>query len=170
MRQDVDRGKANIEAFLCPEVLTPLEENYMHWHNRLYHLPQKYTKRMSESGLLPAEFAKMKKIPKCPGCELGKGHKQPWRVKGYPGGSIKKNFETNPGDAVSTDQLVSAQEGLIPQVMGTLTSARITGATVFVDHASSYMYVHLMRSLSTECTLEEKAACERIFATYGHKI
>ena len=170
LRQDVDRGKANIEAFLCPEVLTPIEENYMHWHNRLYHLPQKYMKRMSESGFLPAEFAKMKKIPKCPGCEFGKGHKRPWRVKGSPGGSIKKEFETNPGDAVSTDQIVSAQEGLIPQVTGTLTSARITGATVFVDHASSYMYVHLMRSLSTECTLEAKAACERIFATYGHKV
>ena len=170
LRQDVDRGNTNIEAFLCPEVLTPIEENYMHWHNRLYHLPQKYMKRMSESGFLPAEFAKMKKIPKCPGCEFGKGHKRPWRVKGSPGGSIKKEFETNPGDAVSTDQIVSAQEGLIPQVTGTLTSARITGATVFVDHASSYMYVHLMRSLSTECTLEAKAACERIFATYGHKV
>ena len=126
--------------------------------------------RMSESGFLPAEFAKMKKIPKCPGCEFGKGHKRPWRVKGSPGGSIKKEFETNPGDAVSTDQIVSAQEGLKPQVTGTLTSARIIGATVFVDHASSYMYVHLMRSLSTECTLEAKAACERIFATYGHKV
>ena len=38
LRQDVDRGNANIEAFLCPEVLTPIEENYVHWHNRLYHL------------------------------------------------------------------------------------------------------------------------------------
>jgi len=121
MRHDVDRGHANIEAFLCPEVLTPIGEDYMHWHNRLYHLPQKYMKRMSESGFLPPKFAKMKKILKCPGCEFGKGHKRPWGVKGSLGGSIKKDFETNPGDAVSTDQLVSAQEGLIPQVTGMLT-------------------------------------------------
>jgi len=47
MRQDINRGNANIDAFLCPEVLTPIEEDYMYWHNQLYHLPQIYTKRMS---------------------------------------------------------------------------------------------------------------------------
>ena len=97
-------------------------------------------------------------------------HKLPSARNG--GGSIRKANETEPGNGVSTDQLVSAQEGLIPQITGTLTSPQITSATVFVDHATQFLlYVHLMPSLSTENTLEAKAACcERVFATYGHNI
>ena len=45
------------------------------------------------------------------------------------------------------DQIVSAQPGLVPQMSGNLTSSRITGATVFVDHVSHYTYVHLMHEL-----------------------
>ena len=131
----------------------------MHWHNRFHHLSHLGMMRLSKAGILPASFSKMKTVPKCASCAFSKTQKRPWRTKGSPGGSIRKDSETNPGDGVSTDQLVvSAQEGLIPQVTGTLTSARITGATVFVDHVMKFLYVHLMRSLSTEETLEIKAA------------
>ena len=53
---------------------------------------------------------------------------------------------------------------------GFLTAERITGATVFVDHVTQYTYVHLMKGLTTELTLEAKAACERVFSQFGHKI
>ena len=66
----------------------------------------------------------------------------------------------------STDQLVSAQGGLIPQRTGKLMSARYVGATVFVDHFSHYVYVHLMRQLTAEATLEAKNAWEQLAGTH----
>ena len=57
-------------------------------------------------------------------------------------------METAPGDGISVDQIVSAQPGQVPQMTGNLTANRITGATVFLDHVSHYIYVHLMQELS----------------------
>eukprot|EP00957_Ditylum_brightwellii_P080845 6149658-Ditylum_brightwellii.AAC.1 len=62
----------------------------------------------------------------------------------------------SPGDGTSTNQLVSGQPGLVPQISGQLTNKRITGATVYVDHATDLLYIHLMQSLSAEETLESK--------------
>ena len=50
------------------------------------------------------------------------------------------------------DHLVSAQPGLIPQMSGFLTNfnLRITRATVFVDHYSDHVFVHLTKNLTLE--------------------
>ena len=68
------------------------------------------------------------------------------------------------------DQIVSAQPGLIPQVSGTLTTARMKGATVFDDHVTQFIYAHLMKDHTQESTLEAKAAFEKLMATHGHKV
>ena len=78
---------------------------------------------------------------------------------------IRSKSETNPGDGVSVNQLVSAQPGLIPQMAGFLTNERIVGATVFVDHVTQYIYVHLMKGLTTDATIEAKVACEEVVVT-----
>ena len=65
------------------------------------------------------------------------------------------------------DHLVSAQPGLIPQMSGSLTNLRITGATVFVDHYSDHVFVYLMKNLTLEETLLAKAAYERFLQTVG---
>ena len=62
---------------------------------------------------------------------------------------------------MATDQLVSAQPGLVPQGKGTATRARIWGATIFVDHATDWTKVHLMQDASGDSTLEAKNAFER---------
>ena len=49
------------------------------------------------------------------------------------------------GEEVGTDQIVSAQPGLVPQEKGKLTRARIWGATVFIDYYSDKVKVHLMQ-------------------------
>ena len=33
-----------------------------------------------------------------------------------------------------------------------------------------YIYVHLMQELSGDATIEAKAACDKVFANFGHKI
>ncbi len=163
-------NRDDLDTILCPQVLSPDEEEFMHWHHRLFHLPAKQMMRLSKHGVIPRKFSKMKRIPKCASCAFGQAHRRQWRTKSKAGSSIRSDSESKPGDGVSTDQLVSAQPGLIPQISGTLTSDRITGATVFVDHVARYIYVHLMRDLTSDATLEAKAACEKVFSDFGHKI
>ena len=62
------------------------------------------------------------------------------------------------------------QTQMIPQRTGKLMSARYVGATIFVDHFSDYVYVHLMRELTAEATLEAKNAWERLAGTHVVRI
>lgn len=156
-------------SFLCPTVLSLNAEQYLKWHTRLGHLPDRHMKRMSKLGFLPKSFLKLDPPPICAACAFGKAHKRPWRTRGVSG-HIRKDSEIKPGDGVSIDQLQSAQPGLIPQTAGFLTSQRFEGATVFVDHFSHFVYVHLMRNLTLEETLEAKASFERILNTFGHQV
>jgi hypothetical protein len=73
----------------------------------------------------------------------------------------------SPGARASTDQLVSAQPGLIPQISGRLTHQRVNGATIFVDHCSDHVYVYLMRDLLLDETLTAKHGYERFLALHG---
>ena len=85
-------------------------------------------------------------------CVFGWSHRQPWRSKKTPG-TIRKESETEPGNCVSIDHIVSAQPGLIPQTSGYLINKRIWGARVFVDHVLEYTNVALMRDLSLDETI-----------------
>ena len=96
-------------------------------------------------------------------------HRKPWRPS-KKRGKIRRDDETAPGMCTCTDQLVSAQGGLIPQKTGKLMSARYVDATVFVDHFSDYVYVHLMREFTAEATLEAKNAWERLAGTHAVRI
>ena len=53
----------------------------------------------------------------------------------------------------SIDQKVTAQPGLIPQVIGALTHAKFCESTIFVDHYSDYFYDDIMRGTLSEETL-----------------
>ena len=163
-------SKDALKAVLCPEVLSKDEEDFMHWHHRLNHLSATNMLRLAKAGILPKTFLKLNKIPKCASCAFGQAHRRQWRSKGHPGGHIRSKAETKPGDGVSVDQIVSAQPGLIPQMVGFLTNHRIVGATVFVDRVTQYIYVHLMKALTTDNIIAAKSACKRRFSQFGHKI
>ena len=53
---------------------------------------------------------------------------------------------------------------------GGLTSERMWGCTVFVDHVSGYIYVHLMKELSLSETLAAKSAFEKVMARAGRSV
>ena len=59
------------------------------------------------------------------------------------------------------DHLVSVQPGLIPQMSGFLTSFRVTGATIYVDHYLLHVFVYLATNLILEETLLAKTAYEK---------
>ncbi|KAL7535272.1 hypothetical protein ACHAWF_005115 [Thalassiosira exigua] len=100
------------------------------------------------------QLAKFWFLPKCllkardtaplgTSCQFGTVHRHPWCSKGKKSGNIHKETETETGDGVSVDQIISSQPGLTPQMSGFLTSKQIWGCTTFVDHVSDYVYVHL---------------------------
>ena len=60
--------------------------------------------------------------------------------------SISKETNNKPGDRVLVYQLQSAQPGLVPQLLGKTTSARIWTEQVMVDHFSDLTYLQLMTS------------------------
>jgi hypothetical protein len=68
-----------------------------------------------------------------------------------------------------TDQLVSAQPGLIPQISGKLTHQCVNGATVFVNHFSDHVYAYLMRDVTLDETIAAKHGYESYLSLLGIK-
>ena len=124
-----------------------------------------------DQGQLPKRLLKCKdNTPLCVACQFGSAHRCPWRTKGKKSGSIRRKEHIKPGDGVSIDQIISSQPGLIPQMSGFLTSERIWDATTIVDHASDYVYCHLMKNLTLEDTLMAKRVWEKIMAQAGRTV
>ena len=148
-----------------PKALSPVQQELLSWHHRLYHLKFKRIFTLARLGILPKTLLECENTaPLCLECQFGQAKRRAWRFKGKKSGSIQKKSETKPGDGVSVDQIVSAQPGLVPQMSGFLTHDRLWGATTFVDHVSDYVYVHLMKNFSIEETLSAKKAFEKIFS------
>ena len=104
--------------------------------------------------------------PTCPGCAYGKAHIKPTRSKGA--NNLKHLQPTTfPGQVVSAYQLVSPTLGFVPCHRGIPTTKRYKGATVFIDHFSNFIYVHLMIDMNGEETLQAKQAFERVAASHN---
>ena len=104
--------------------------------------------------------------PLCDSCLFGKSHIKGWRTKGDVQHNIRQDDDNNPGDGTSTDQIVSAQSGLVHQTSGRLTRSRIWGNHIMVYHFSNFIYVHVMSSISVEDTLADKKSYEQRAASY----
>ena len=163
-----------IEAIASPKQLSPLQQEFLSLHHRLFHLPMHIMLRMSRIGILPKRFMKLKNdLPPCVSCLFGQAHRRPWRIKtsaSATGGVLRSPDIDAPGQVVGTDQLVSAQPGLVPQEKGHPTRARIWGATIFVDYATKWIKVHLMQDATLESTLQAKEVFESDALARGVKV
>ena len=82
-----------------------------------------------------------------------------------------KKEDIHPGNGTSVDQLESRHPGLVPQAKGFHRSkAKYVGATVFVDHATRFTYVHLIRDFTGEENLAAKNAYEAKAAEVGIRV
>ena len=166
-RDDYSRELPNLNSddlsFLTnPSPLSPDDEEWLRHHYMLNHLSRDAMYNLASAGVLPKKLLMYKTAsPFCASCAFGKAHRRQWRHKGPRSSHIRHSDDNVPGACVSSDQLVSAQPGLIPQIGGRLTSSRIHCATIFVDHASSFVYSFLQRSTSQADTLDAKAAFEK---------
>eukprot|EP00957_Ditylum_brightwellii_P191765 14598621-Ditylum_brightwellii.AAC.2 len=151
--------------------LDPLQHEYLSWHNRLNHLPLRAMKILIMLGILPRKLSHLyeeNSFHLCASCLFGQAHHKPWRSKGKQSQKkIRHDSDDKPGKGTLIDQLVSNQPDLVPQVSGKLTSQRIMGAAIFVDHFSDLVYIYLMMSLSGEETLAAKCAYKRVAQSHG---
>ena len=91
-----------LEKMMNPESLTPLQQLWIWWHEKMDHLPRADMNELVDQGLLPSKFKKLKDwVFICASCLFGKQPKKSWRSRGQPS-NIKKNVK-DPGDKVCID-------------------------------------------------------------------
>jgi hypothetical protein len=172
-RCEVDIGLSKEEAqhLAYPRTISPAQQELPSWHHCFYHLSFGCLFQLANWKLLPQSILACEDKPSlCVACQIGQAHCRPWHRKGRASGSIRKPTKVQPGDGTSVDQIVSAQPGLIPQMAGFPTSDRIWGTTIFCDHVSNFVYVHLMRNFTLEETLLTKHAYEKVLAQAGRTV
>ena len=138
----------------------------MRLHEQLGHCSFAQLKQMAEQDIIPRKFAKVPP-PKCPSCLYGKAHRKPWRTHKI---DPKVKPATVPGAVVSIDQLESPVPGFVLIAKGQPTVRKYRGASVFVDHASDFTYVHMHHHLTTDETIDAKHAFERLATQHGVQI
>ena len=107
----------------------------------------------------------------CCACQLGKHTR---RTTGAtvtrlrPSRAVIKDGDLKPGDCVSVDQYFSAVPGRRHDTFGKESlNMRYTGGTLFVDHASGYIFLKNQTSLRTGETLVTKRLFEQFAANHG---
>ena len=108
------------------------------------------------------------RLPQCASCNLAKAERTSIRTKTTSpssDGSIKASH-LRPGDCVSMDQIVCPQKGR------TLSSAKakISGGTIYVDHASGWIKFVPQEGYAALETLQGKAELEREAHELGIRI
>ncbi len=170
MRNSADHLEdTQLESLMNPVKLSPLQEEWLALHERLWHLPFSIMFRLAKAGFLNKKFLKLRnEAPPCVSCMFGQAHRRPWRSKSSADGgnsTLRGPKLSAPGQTVGIDHLVSAQPGLVPQNKGTLTRARVWAASVFVDYVTKFVYVALMTDQSAEASVEAKHAFEHFCGT-----
>ena len=147
-KQDIflDNNPKDVDAIIkamTPKTLMQEQMKLIEIHNITNHcMPIKEIKVMASMGIFDSKLASYQP-PVCASCMFGCEHKKPWRVKDKYKNVIRRESETDAGDNTLLDALTSITPGIIPQMSGFLNSDCFWAATVFVNHATSYMYTHL---------------------------
>ena len=144
----------------------PDQAALMRLHEQHGHCSFAQLKQMAEQGIIPRKLAKVPP-PKCPSCHYRKAHRKPWRTHKI---DPKIKPTTVPGVVVSIDQLESPVPGFVPIAKGQPTVRKYRGGSVFVDHASDFMYIHMHQHLTTDGTIDAKHAFERLAEQLGVRI
>ena len=156
-----------LNEIFSQKTLTSDQEELLALHEKTNHcVSMQDIQTMAIKGHLPQRLALCPR-PVCSGCLFGKAHKRPWRYKSGKSKIRKKNKHQKPGDCVSVDTFCSSVDGLIPQSKGILTTDKFTAGTVFVDHASDYVYTHYQIDQTTDSAIAAKEAFERNMAQVG---
>ena len=95
------------QALARPRTLSPLQQEFMSWHHRLYHLPYLILFQLASLSFLPKRLLECQnKPPLCVACQFDQAHRCPWKTKRKKSGLIQRPERTKPGDDVLVDQIV----------------------------------------------------------------
>ena len=161
--------KEQEQHMVQPKNFSPLKQRFLSCNKRLNHFPKKDMFKLFDQGILPSRFAQLKADSLLfVSCIYGKNHRKSWRTHGKKL-AFRRYTNNTPCEGTSTYPLVSGQPGLIAQIGGHLTGARIWAFNVFVDNCSNLVYNHLIQSMTKEETLNAKTAYERFSDDHGIK-
>lgn len=111
----------------------------------------------------------------CTACQFAKQTRKPdgskiQHIREKADGALKDN-NLRPGSCVSTDQFVSSIPGRLATSFGReRLEDKLVGGTVFVDHASGFIFVQNQASLSAPATIRSKHLFERTAMLGGVQI
>jgi hypothetical protein len=108
--------------------------------------------------------------PLCTACQLSKqNRRQPQTPITHANPVPTLRLENlQPGDCVLMDQYLSPQPGRLPHTKGKEPKTeQYNGGTIFVDHASSFIFLRNQVSLNSGETLKSKTAFEQFASTVG---
>jgi hypothetical protein len=107
--------------------------------------------------------------PLCTACQLSKQSRRspPITTQINPTPSLRRD-NLQPGECISIDQYISAQPGRLPHTKGKESkSDQYNGGTLFVDHASGYIFLRNQVSLTAGETLRAKKSFEQFASSVG---
>ena len=164
--------------------ITASQKELLRWHWRLGHANFHWIQRLAtklrkspEGFANPILKTKTPSVSSCPAplcsaCQMAKQSRRNPGVKletPIPEKEMSlRRGKLEPGDMVSIDQYASALPGRLPHTKGKEPKRdKYNGGTLFVDHATSHIFLRHQVSLKTGETLRAKHAFERFAAEHG---
>lgn len=124
---------------------------------------------LAAAGHFPSRLAKCTR-PACATCCYGSAQRKPWRSKSKQNKAILDKMRTLPGEIAHTDLMTSSVAGLIPQMVGFLTSKKFHYSSFFVDDRSDFTFICHQESTSATETILSKRAYEAELRKYGKEV
>jgi len=149
-----------------PTNLTSVQHKLLHAHQKLGRLNFDTVQNLAGSGVLGPAFRSIGNCPisLCRACVHGKQHH--CSVPRDPLPLDVSHLE--PGDCISCNQLESSAPGLIPIYRGTPSTSKYHAGSLFVDHASRYLYFTPHISTGVQEALQAKHTFEFV-ASQHHR-
>jgi hypothetical protein len=184
----IDRSVFNCDNFS----LNPVQQELLKWHCRWCHCDLNRVRmilsktRQSKHSSATGKFIPQIVVPTetgtstceilcCTACLYAK--KEP---KTADSSSEIKNKELEealtkndlfPGDVVSCDQYMSPSKGCLIHTRGKEASSnQYISGTIFIDHATNYLFTNHQVNLTSESTVASKHKCESTFDEFGIQI
>lgn len=167
--------------------LTASQKELLTWHWKLGHANFRWIQKLATKSkdtpdgiVTPILKTKEPRVsscvnPLCTACQMAKQNRRsPGVVVGSPVSEKEMSLRQDklePGQMVSIDQYYSALPGRLPHTKGKEPKqTKYNGGTIFVDHATSHIFLRHQVSLNVPETLRTKRAFERFAAECGVSI
>ncbi|KAG7369081.1 reverse transcriptase RNA-dependent DNA polymerase [Nitzschia inconspicua] len=161
--------------------LTSSQKELLLWHWRLGHSHFSWVQRLASAPRTDRRHILTTKTtcstaspPCCAACSLAKLKRRtpPGPVGGIAPPAMQiRSDDLHPGDCISVDQYVSSVPGRLPHTAGKESlKDKYHGGTIFVDHATSFLFLVNQVSLRAGETIHSKVAFERFAHSCGHRL